>query len=329
MVTSATTTDISPDEKLKPADKASLSIIIPCYNSAASIAELIDETTVAMQAHDLEWEAILVNDGSRDQTWNEIKKIAACNPRVKGINLARNFGQHNALFAGIMAAANEFVVTIDDDLQHPPAEIPKLLAEARKGYDLVYGIPQEDQHGHFRNLTSLGMKYILEKSLDVHLASDTSAFRLFRRDLREAFRSYIGPFVDIDAILFWGTQRVGTMTVDHRRRKYGDSNYSLTSLIGHTIKMVVSFSQVPLRISAMIGFLFLMFGSLLTLYVIANYFLYDSNIEGFTFITVIILLFSGAQLFAIGIVGEYVGRLHLRSMGQPVFMVRETTFTAD
>ncbi len=316
MVTSATTTNTP--------HKNSLSIVIPCYNSAGSITELLAEISEVMVQGKFIWEVILVNDGSVDSSWDEILQLTQVYPEVTGIDLARNFGQHNALFAGIMAAKNDFIVTMDDDLQHPAAEIPKLLDKAQSGYDLVYGTPEEDQHNRFRNFASWSMKRILEKSLDVHLASDTSAFRLFRKELISCFKSYVGPFVDIDAILFWGTRRIGTVTVVHRQRKYGDSNYNFFSLVAHTINMIASYSQVPLRISVMFGLLLLLFACILTLYVLGNYLVYDNILEGFTFLAVSILFFSGAQLLAIGIVGEYVGRLHHRSMGQPVFLIRET-----
>jgi undecaprenyl-phosphate 4-deoxy-4-formamido-L-arabinose transferase len=302
----------------------SLSIVIPCYNCSKSIEILLDEIESALEPDHLNWEVILVNDGSGDDTWPVIKALVDASPRIRGINLTRNFGQHNALCAGILASTGEYIITMDDDLQHPPAEIPHLMAEADRGFDLVYGVPAHEQHHWFRNIASVSTKYVLEKTLKVSLASDTSAFRIFSRQLLPGFENCAGPFVDVDAILAWGTQNIGTLNVAHRKRRHGRSNYSLSALISHTLKMIVSYSQIPLRISSMIGLVFLIFGALLLLYVMTSYLLYGSVVQGFTFIAVIVLIFSGAQLFAIGVLGEYIGRLNHRSMGQPIFMVRET-----
>ncbi len=301
----------------------SISIVIPCYHCEASIKELAEEILQTFEGTDIKWEAILVNDGSTDKTWQEISQLAKKYNWVTGINLSRNFGQHNALYAGILATKNELIVTMDDDLQHSPADIIPLISTIEKNYDLVYATPEEEQHSKFRNIASVTTKYLLEKTLNIPRASDTSAFRIFNSQLIDVFKHHIGPFVDIDAILAWGTKRVGTITVQFRKRKYGQSNYSVLSLISHTIKMIESYSQVPLRISSMMGVIFFLFGMALLIRVLSNYYIYGGAVEGFTFLAVIIIIFSGIQLLAIGIIGEYIGRLHQRSMGKPIFLIRE------
>jgi len=301
----------------------SISIVIPCYHCEESIKELSEEILQTFEGTDTKWEAILVNDGSTDTTWEKISKLAKKYDWVTGINLSRNFGQHNALYAGILAAKNEFIITMDDDLQHSPADIIHLMTSIENEYDLVYAVPEQEQQGKFRNMASIATKYLLAKTLNIPRASDTSAFRIFDSQLIDAFKHHIGPFVDIDAILAWGTKKVGVVTIQFHKRKYGQSNYNVLSLISHTIKMIESYSQVPLRISSIMGIIFFLFGTILLIRVLSNYYIYGAVVEGFTFLAVIIIIFSGIQLFAIGVIGEYIGRLHQRSMGKPVFLVRQ------
>src|SRR5262249_15996707 len=147
------------------------------------------------------------NDGSRDRSWEVICQLAQEHTSVCGINLMRNYGQHNALLCGIRAAKHEVTVTIDDDLQHPPEEIPKLLNKLIEGYDVVYGTPQRDEHSLWRNLASKLTKMVMQNALGAKTARDISAFRALRTQVRNAFENYQSPFVSIDVMLTWGTSR--------------------------------------------------------------------------------------------------------------------------
>jgi undecaprenyl-phosphate 4-deoxy-4-formamido-L-arabinose transferase len=270
------------------------------------------------------FELILVNDASPDQSWQVITELSRERAWVHGIDLMRNVGQHNALLCGIRAAKYEIVATIDDDLQNPPAEIPRLLEKLEQGFDVVYGVPEHEQHGLLRDLASRMTKLVLQNAMGAEIARNISAFRVFRTQVREAFQQYRGPFVSIDVLLTWGTTRFGALTVRHESRRAGSSGYTLWKLIAHALNMMTGFSVLPLQFASVIGFSFTIFGLLTLAFVIGRYLFYGSPVPGFPFLASIIAIFSGAQLFALGIIGEYLARMHFRMMDRPAYTVRST-----
>jgi undecaprenyl-phosphate 4-deoxy-4-formamido-L-arabinose transferase len=269
------------------------------------------------------YELVLVNDGSRDQSWQTVCALAEQHEWVRGINLMRNYGQHNALLCGIRAARYETIVTMDDDLQHPPEEIPHLLQKLDEGHDVVYGTPAQEQHGFLRDLASRVTKMALQSTMGAETARHVSAFRVFRTKLREAFSTYRSPFVSIDVLLTWGTTRFAAIQVQHNIRLAGASNYTVRKLITHALNMMTGFSTWPLQLASVTGFAFTLFGMAVFLYVVGRYFANGGSVAGFPFLASIIAIFSGAQLFALGIIGEYLARMHFRSMERPSYAVRE------
>lgn len=306
----------------------SVSIIVPVYNSSMSIEPLVRELHVEMPALCREFEIILVNDGSRDDSWRIVERLAAELPAVRGLNLMRNYGQHNALLAGVRAARNEIVVTMDDDLEHPPQEVHHLLEKLAEGYDVVYGVPARQRHGVLRDLASYMTKVALQGAMGADNARNISAFRAFRTGLRGAFEGYSGPFVSIDVLLTWATTRFTYTVVRHAARRFGESNYTLRKLITHALNMVTGFSIVPLQLASITGFAFTIFGIGLFGYVSYNYFVLGGRVPGFTFLASVIAIFSGAQLFALGIIGEYLARVHFRLMDKPPYAIKERTGAA-
>ena len=303
-----------------------VSIVVPVYNSASIIPALSDEVHAALAGAPWPFELILVNDGSRDESWNEVLAVAQRHPStVLGVNLMRNYGQHNALLAGIQHARGDIIVTMDDDLQHPPAEIGKLLGALDRGFDVVYGVPDQERHGLWRDLASQITKLALRAVMRIDIADQTSAFRAFRRQVVQAHLQFNGPFVDIDALLAWGTSSFGTVRVRHVERRDGVSNYTFAGLVSHALKMITAFSTLPLRVATVTGFVFMIFSVAVLVWVIGRYLLEGESVPGFPFLASIIGLFSGAQLFAMGIMGEYLAKIHLRSMGRPASLVRERT----
>jgi glycosyltransferase involved in cell wall biosynthesis len=200
-------------------DEVSLSIVVPVYNSSGSLEALTKRIALALK--DWPYELLLVNDGSSDDSWTRIVEAARADPRVRGIDLARNYGQHNALLAGIRAARGDTIVTIDDDLQNPPEEIPKLLAKLGDGYDVVYGTANERQHGILRALGTRLTKWSLKVAIGADIATQVSSFRAFRTHLRDAFKDFQGPYVSIDALFGWGTTRFAAVPVRHDARAVG------------------------------------------------------------------------------------------------------------
>lgn len=267
-------------------------------------------------------ELIMVNDGSIDDSWKVIQQLSERYPWLSGIDLMRNYGQHNALLCGIHAARYEVIVTIDDDLQNPPEEIPKLLSKLSEGYDVVYGTPEKEQHGFWRDRASQITKLALQGPMGAETARNVSAFRAFRKEVCNAFSGYQSPFVSIDVLLTWGTNRFSALPVRHDTRRSGISNYTFGKLVTHALNMMTGFSTVPSQIASMIGFVFTLFGVGVLLYVMGRYFIQGGSVPGFPFLASIIAIFSGAQLFALGIIGEYLARMHFRSMGQPPSVIR-------
>lgn len=303
----------------------SLSIIVPVYNSEHTLDALVARLAQALPALTASYELVLVNDGSRDQSWQVIQRLHQAYPWVRGLNLMRNYGQHNALLCGLRAARNEIVVTIDDDLQHPPEEIAKLLPLLDQGYDVVYGRPLEQQHGLWRNLGSSLIKLALQSTMGMQTARNVSAFRAFRTHLRAAFADYRSPFVTLDVLLTWGTNRFSAVTVRHEPRNYGASNYTFAKLVLQAVNLITSFTTLPLQLASWMGFSFALFGLLILFYVIGRYWLQGGSVPGFPFLASTIAIFSGVQLFALGIIGEYLARMHFRLMERPSYVVRQET----
>jgi glycosyltransferase involved in cell wall biosynthesis len=302
----------------------SLSVVTPVYNGEASLAELCRRLGEILPRVATQHEIILVNDGSRDRSWEIISELSSRSPTVRGLNLMRNYGQHNALLCGIRAAKYELIVTLDDDLQHPPEEIPRLLARLEEGFDVVYGTPENEQNGLMRALASRITRLTLRTAVGADVARNVSAFRLFRTQLREAFAGYQTPFVSIDVLLTWATTCFGATTVPFQQRHSGASNYTFAKLVRHALDMMTGFSTAPLQLASLIGFACTLFGIGIFLYVFIRYCL-EGSVPGFPFLASIIAIFSGAQLFALGVIGEYLARMHFRSMKRPAYVVRTTT----
>jgi glycosyltransferase involved in cell wall biosynthesis len=284
--------------------KKKISVVIPVYNSRKTLDEITRRIMAAMQSLASRYEIILVNDGSRDDSWDLIQALMKKNPTViKGFNLMRNYGQHNALLCGIRAAQYEITVTMDDDLQHLPEEIHKLIEKLDEGFDVVYGIPEKLVHSPWRNFSSKATKYFLAKVLNINRIKYMSAFRAFKTDLRRSFESFNSPNVIIDALLTWGTENFGTVDVVEQPRSQGRSNYNLARLVKLAMIALTGFSTIPLQFASFVGFFLTLFGFGILVYAVLRSF-HEGSVPGFPFLASIISIFSGAQLFALGIFGE-------------------------
>jgi glycosyltransferase involved in cell wall biosynthesis len=301
-----------------------LSVVVPVYCSEAILPDLLHRLEDTLPAIASSYELVLVNDSSPDGSWNVICQLAQRYPWIHAINLMRNYGQHNALLCGIRAARYDVIVTMDDDLQHPPEEIPKLLDVLAGGYDVVYGTPEQEQHGLGRDFASWVTKLTLQNVMGAEVARKVSAFRAFRAQAAKAFAHYEGSFVSIDVLLTWGTNRFASTPVQHRPREQGTSGYTFRKLMTHAMNMMTGFSTMPLQMASLTGFVFTLFGLFVLAYVVARYFVHGDPVPGFPFLASVVALFSGAQLFALGIIGEYLARMHFRSMQKPPYVVRDS-----
>jgi undecaprenyl-phosphate 4-deoxy-4-formamido-L-arabinose transferase len=305
-----------------------LSVVVPVYNSRDSLVELCHRLEPVLERLAARYELILVNDGSSDGSWNIVRGLAEQHHWIRGLDLMRNYGQHNALLCGLREAKYDVIVTLDDDLQHPPEEIPILTAKLAEGFDVVYGTPLSHPHSLGRNLASRLTKFALQGTLGAKTASMVSAFRVLRKSVCSAFEQYRNTFVSIDVLLTWGTQRFAAVVVRHDPRRSGVSNYTLGKLLRHALNMMTGYSTLPLQLASMIGFGFTVFGISILLYVVGRYIVQGGSMPGFPFLASIIAIFSGAQLFALGIIGEYLARVHTRTLDRPSYVVRESAENA-
>lgn len=301
----------------------SVSVIVPVYNSQSTLEELTIRIQAILESRVKCFEIIFVNDGSRDDSWSVVQKLVNHYQNVCGLNLMRNYGQHNALLAGIQQAQYEAIITIDDDLQHPPEEIPKLLTTLVEGYDVVYGRPAQRKHDVWRNFSSKILKMVLTIVLGSEMGYHSSAFRAFRSDLRRGFEKFSDAQLAIDVLLSWSAARITHIPVEHHARKVGKSGYTLKKLMLLAFSMLTGYSTLPLRIASALGFTTSLFGLAMFFYVVIRRLLQTHYVPGFAFLAAEIALFAGLQLFAIGVIGEYIARLHFRTMGKPPYVIRK------
>lgn len=311
--------------KIKQLDiqDTTVSVVIPVFNSENTLAELASRIESALSPVVKEFEILFINDCSHDNSWEVVVQLASQKASVRGYNLMTNFGQHNAILAGIHHARHEIIVTLDDDLQHPPEEIPKLLEKLCAGYDVVYGRPAQRSHSAWRNFSSKLLKSSLKVVLGAEMGNHSSAFRAFRAELRRGFKNFTDAQLSVDVLLSWSAANVTHVLVDHHPRKEGKSGYTLKKLLLLAFNMITGYSTLPLRIASGAGVLTSLFGLCLFLYVVVRRLVQENYVPGFAFISAEIALFAGLQLFAIGVIGEYVARLHFRTMGKPPFVVRD------
>lgn len=304
-----------------------ISVVVPVYNSESTLPELVAALERVLPHVAASFEVIFVDDGSRDRSARVLDELAMRYSWVHAIHLSRNFGQHNATLCGARAARFDVLVTMDDDLQHPAENIPLLVAKLEEGYDVVYGTPERDEHGFWRGLASAITKIALQGAMGVKTARGVSALRAFRTELRDAFADYRSPYVSIDVLLTWGTTRFHSLRVRHDQRHSGATQYTFRKLVTHALDMLTGFSTLPLQLASIIGFSFTLFGFAVLLFVLARYLFSGGSVPGFPFLASVIAIFSGAQLFALGIIGEYLARIHLRTMDRPPYVVGESSAT--
>jgi undecaprenyl-phosphate 4-deoxy-4-formamido-L-arabinose transferase len=304
--------------------KPSVSVVIPVYRGAPTLESLVIGLIPVLTKICSKFEVILVNDDSPDESWQIINNLSKKNSIIKGIRLMRNFGQHNATLCGVRAAKYPICITLDDDLQHPPTEIHKLLEKMDEGFDVVYGTPIKQPQGLLRNLITSWTKRTLAYVMGIPNLRNISAFRCFRTDLRKAFDQYQSPNVTLDVLLSWATTRFASIPVGILPPPEHRSNYNYRSLIRYTLLVLTGYSTAPLRFASIMGFVMTLVGIGVFIYVI-SIFMFAGSIPGFPFLVSIIAIFGGTQLFALGIFGEYLARIFTRSMDKPTYVISDQT----
>jgi undecaprenyl-phosphate 4-deoxy-4-formamido-L-arabinose transferase len=311
-----------PTNCARPPRRLALSIVIPVYNGASSIAELIgaiEELTIE-GGH----EVILVNDGSRDNSLEVCRAlIGKARVPITLVSLARNYGEHNAVMAGLRHASGAHIITMDDDLQNPPAEVQRLLRFAQQtGKEVVYTYYDSKQHSAWRNLASSFTNRVADFVLDKPRGLYLSSFRCMSAFVVREIARYGGPFPYIDGLILQVTHDIDRLLVRHLPRVEGRSNYTLRRLLRLWMSMFVNFSVMPLRVSTITGFALSALGAIGGAMAIAEA-LFASPPPGWASLFAAVLLLSGVQLMILGIVGEYLGRLYLTANGKPQFVIKE------
>lgn len=299
-----------------------LSVVIPVYSSHETIPLLLQRLTRSLDALSSRYEIILVEDGSPDRSWEAIEAVRPLyGDRVVAVQLMRNYGQHNALMCGLRQARGEFVVTMDDDLQNPPEEIGKLLSAIRSGgHDLVYGGQSDRQHAQWRNL---GAAVVWQFYRTVFRSTITpTTFRIMRHQLVRSVMFYDLNFTYLDGLLAWCTSRIGSVEVEHHARAIGRSGYSLRRLLLLALNLYTNFSLLPLQVVSVLGFLAALSGFTVGLVYLVLYLTSSIVVPGFASTIIAILILGGVQLLALGVMGEYLGRLHLNVNRKPQYIAR-------
>ena len=299
-----------------------LSMVVPVYNSASTLELLLERLTKVLEPITQRYEIILMDDGSRDDSWAVIQTLRATYAdHLVAVQLMRNYGQHNALMCGLGIARGEYVVTMDDDLQNPPEEIPKLLAHIKAhGLDLVYGCPNTRNHAAWRNLGA-NIVWHFYRTVFRNPVTPTP-FRIMRHQLAKSVMFYDLNFTYLDGLLAWCTSRISGVEVEHHPRAQGSSGYSMGKLLSLAINLYTNFSLIPLQIVSGLGFVTAASGFLLGIYYLFQYLASSIVVPGFASTIIAILILGGAQLLALGIIGEYLGRLHLNVNRKPQYVVR-------
>jgi undecaprenyl-phosphate 4-deoxy-4-formamido-L-arabinose transferase len=300
-----------------------LSIVIPVFNGAGTIGELVDRLIHRLDQFQLE--IILINDHSHDNSEEVCIGIQKKHPRIVCFySLAKNVGEHNAVLAGLNNVSGDYVVIMDDDFQNPPSEVIKLVdAAVENDYDVIYTYYDKKQHSFFRNFGSWFndkmANIMLHKPRDLYLSS----FKLINRFLVNEITKYKSPFPYIDGLILQTTDNIGKVKVEHHERREGRSNYTLKKLISLWIRSFTNFSILPLRVSVILGLIFSFFGIAYGIFVIIERILHPGMAPGMASLIVSVAIFAGVQLIAIGMIGEYVGRIFLAQNKKPQYTIKK------
>ncbi|MEK7269833.1 MAG: glycosyltransferase [Planctomycetota bacterium] len=313
-------------ETAGPPGEPDVSVVVPVYGGEATLGLLVDGLRAAASAKGWRLEVLLVCDRPRDGSWAVAKDLAGKHPEVCAILLRRNFGQHPATLLGIRRARGSVIVTMDEDLQHNPADVPALVDECRRTGGIAYGVARALPHSGWRNIASRVSKWFLAHYVGVKAAQQMSAFRAFPASLRDAFENYHGERVAIDVLLSWSGAPVSAVSCVHDARQAGKSGYTFRKLLSLLGDLLLGFSTAPLRVASMIGLFFVLVSIGIGAYVFIGWLHHGPEgpkVPGFAFQALAISLFGGVQLLAIGVIGEYLGRLYFGSLGRPQYLVEE------
>ncbi|TDB35155.1 glycosyltransferase [Stenotrophomonas sp. TEPEL] len=302
-----------------------VSVVVPVYRGADSIAELYRRLHVALDGSGERIEVLFVDDRGSPENWPAIVALSQAHPGVMGVRLSRNFGQHAATLCGIARARGEWIVTIDEDLEQPPESIPEMLAKAREGHLVVYGVNERRSHARWRNITSeLGRSAF--KFAIPSLNREYTSFRVIHHTVAKGLERFQSPFTFIDGYISWITNTYATVIVPHDLGRH-PSSYNLRKLLAHMLNIFVTFSDLPLRIATWLGIGASVGGALWGMTILVAKLLGAVNVSGYASIMAGMTFLGGLQLLILGIFGEYIARINFKTASMPLFLIEQECST--
>ncbi len=306
-----------------------LSIVVPVYRSATILPRLVEHIQAEMASEGLagNFELLLVNDASPDDSWQVIRTLAAAHPFVRGINLRRNTGQHNAVMAGLNNIRGDFVVMMDDDLQHPPHALGDMVRALESGYDVCYTRYVNRQHAAWKQWGSHFNDWVATHLLDKPKGLYLSSFKAMRREIADEVIKYDGPYAYVDGLILDVTRSITVIDIEHQARDEGESNYNFRRLFSLWMKMATSFSITPLRIATYLGFALAALSMAMIVFIVIQKMLHPEYPRGWASLIATVLFIGSIQTLCIGMIGEYLGRTYLKLNRKPQFVIGSKTWT--
>ncbi len=304
-------------------DRITYSVVVPVFNEEGNVEALAVRVLSTMEKVGAPFELLFVDDGSRDRTPDLLRALAARDPRVRVVRFTRNYGQEAAVEALYLNARGRWLIQMDGDLQHPPEEIPRLIATRDQGYDVVYGVRRGRQDSLFRVAASRAMQWGMRSMMEIELPEDVSTFRLMSAPIARLVAALPERRKFFSALLIWSGARVGTVDVTHAPRHAGATHYGFTKLLNHTFDLIVGFSSKPLRYIGTLGFVFALVGLSLGVWVIARKLLWNYGLMGWPSLFAAVVILGGVQLMATSVIGEYIARIYVQAQARPLYNVAE------
>jgi len=306
-------------EEMRP----TYSVVIPVFNEEGNIEKLVERIVPVMERLMEPFELVFVDDGSRDRTPALLRKVAAGDTRVKVVRFTRNYGQEAAVEAAYLNARGKFLIQMDGDLQHPPEEIPKLIAKKDEGFDVVYGVREERQDTFFRVAASNTMQWAMRSLMEIELPEDVSTFRLMSSHIARLVAALPERRKFFSALIVWSGARIGVVKVKHSARAAGTTKYNFTKLLNHTFDLVVGFSSKPLRYIGVMGLIFALAGFILGFWTVLRKLIWGYGAMGWSSIFAAVVVLSGVQLMALSMIGEYIARIYVQAQSRPLYNIAE------
>ncbi len=306
------------------------SVVVPVFNEQGNVEALAARVVSVMEQLGAPFELLFVDDGSRDATPRLLRELAAADARIRVVRFSRNYGQEAAVEALYLNARGRWLIQMDGDLQHPPEEIPKLIAKKDEGFDIVYGVRRARQDSLYRVAASRTMQWGMRTMMEIELPEDVSTFRLMAAHVARLVAALPERKKFFSALIVWSGARIGVVDVAHAERATGQTHYNFTKLLNHTFDLIVGFSSKPLRYLGSMGLAFALFGFGLGAWTILRHLLFGYGAQGWSSLFAAVVVLSGVQLMALSLIGEYIARIYVQAQNRPLYNIAERlNFRAD